>query len=113
MQADYMFRCSEDFLDDIIEIIQPEANVFFWPERDKVEIFSEYIKSNNDPLIKCIQIEFNVALLCFELKIFCNEYHLNKSKLMYGKPKFVLTDDSLVADIDGNNIIFIIKEGHL
>lgn len=29
MQADYMFRCSEDFLDDIIEIIQPEANVFF------------------------------------------------------------------------------------
>lgn len=30
MQADYMFRCSEDFLDDIIEIIRPESNVFFF-----------------------------------------------------------------------------------
>lgn len=78
-----------------------------------MKIFSEYIKSNNDPLIKSIQFEWNVELLCFELKIFCNEYHLNKSKLMYGKPKFVLTDDSLVADIDGNNIIFIIKDGRL
>lgn len=113
MRADYMFRCTEDFLDDIIEIIQPEANVFFWPKRDKVKIFSEYFKSNNDPLINCIQFEFNIELVCFELEIFCNEYYLNKSKLMYGTPKFVLTDERLVADIEGSNINFIIKDGRL
>lgn len=74
-----------------------------------MKIFSEYIKSNNDPLIKCIQIEFNVALLCFELKIFCNEYHLNKSKLLYGQPKFKITDDNgSIVHIDDKfiNVMF-------
>jgi len=113
MKADYMFRCTEEFLDDMIDFIHPEANVFFWPTRVKVEIFTEYFKSNNDPLITTIQFEFYDPLACFEFKIFCNEYYLNKSKLMYGKPKFVLGDDSLDANVDGRYINFIIRDGRL
>lgn len=112
MQADYTLRVSIEVLDDMIEYIEPEANVLFWPNMDKAIIFSKYVKSKNDVLIKEIKIEYNLPLSCFELKIFCNEYHLNKSKLMYGQPKFVILHDGLVVNIDDNNIIYFIMENN-